>query len=206
MADTRHQIEMDVGAALECAEAATWTANELVGRTLETAVSGKEAATTLHHAYNAQVHVARVLDWAKEWAHAQELASSNSPPSKLDHCGSVGCVGLAATRRSSADAFRHRRRATSPRRRPNGQRDGHRTTRKPKAEQKSRRKQLKLPSRQSSESSSRGTRRGGSTLPSVRNRTRGRRGVMSAPVGSRRAGMAGFDPKLPSRGRGLPSL
>jgi len=47
-------------------------------------VSGKEAATTLHHAYSAQVHVARVLDWAKEWAHAQELASSNSPPSKLD--------------------------------------------------------------------------------------------------------------------------
>jgi hypothetical protein len=30
MADTRHQIELDVGAALECAEAATWTANELV--------------------------------------------------------------------------------------------------------------------------------------------------------------------------------
>jgi hypothetical protein len=84
MADIRHQIELDVGAAHECAEAATWTANELVGRTLETAVSGKEAATTLHHAYSAQVHVARVLDWAKEWAHAQELASSNSPPSKLD--------------------------------------------------------------------------------------------------------------------------
>lgn len=65
MADIRHQIELDVGAALECAEAATWTANELVARTLETAVTGREAATTLHHAYSAQVHVARVLDWSK---------------------------------------------------------------------------------------------------------------------------------------------
>jgi hypothetical protein len=83
MADTQHQIVLDVSAH-ECAEAATWTANELVGRTLETAVSGKEAATTLHHAYSAQVHVARVLDWAKEWAHSPELGSSNSPPSKLD--------------------------------------------------------------------------------------------------------------------------
>jgi hypothetical protein len=86
MADTPHQIELDVGAALECAEGATWTVNELVARTLETAVTGREAATTLHHAYSAQVHVARVLDWSKEWAHSQELASSNSPPSKLDDC------------------------------------------------------------------------------------------------------------------------
>jgi hypothetical protein len=31
---------------IECAEAATWTANELVARTLETAVTGREAATT----------------------------------------------------------------------------------------------------------------------------------------------------------------
>ena len=77
MADTPHQIEQDVGAALECAEAATWSANELVGRTLETAVTGKEAATTLHHAYSAQVHVARVLDWSKEVA---------SDPSKLGDC------------------------------------------------------------------------------------------------------------------------
>ena len=86
MADTRHRIELDVGTALECAEAATWSANELVGRTLETAVTGKEAATTLHHAYSAQVHVARVLEWSTEWAHSQELASPNSPPSKLDDC------------------------------------------------------------------------------------------------------------------------
>jgi hypothetical protein len=35
MADIPHQIELDVGAALECAEAATWSANELVARTLK---------------------------------------------------------------------------------------------------------------------------------------------------------------------------
>jgi hypothetical protein len=86
MADTPHQIEQDVGAALECAEAATWSANELVGRTLETAVTGKEAATTLHHAYSAQVHVARVLEWSKEWALSQELALSEAPPSRLNDC------------------------------------------------------------------------------------------------------------------------
>jgi hypothetical protein len=86
MADTPHQIEQDVGAALECAEAATWSANELVGRTLETAVTGKEAATTLHHAYSAQVHVARVLEWAKEWALSQELALPKAPPSILGDC------------------------------------------------------------------------------------------------------------------------
>jgi hypothetical protein len=70
MADTRSQIELDVGAALECAEAATWTTNGLVARTLETAITGKEAATTLHDAYSAQVHVARVLEWSKEWSHS----------------------------------------------------------------------------------------------------------------------------------------
>jgi hypothetical protein len=74
MTDLRHQIELDVAVALECAEGATWTVNELVGRTLETAVSGKEAATTLHHAYSAQVHVARVQDWAKKWVRAQKKA------------------------------------------------------------------------------------------------------------------------------------
>jgi hypothetical protein len=84
MNDTQHPIEREVRTALECAEAATWTTNELVGRTLETAVSGKEAATTLHHAYSAQVHVARVLDWAKEGAHADDHASSNSSPPRLD--------------------------------------------------------------------------------------------------------------------------
>jgi hypothetical protein len=86
VADTRHQIELEVGAALECAEGATWTTNELVARTLETAVTGKEAATTLHHAYSAQVHVARVLEWSKEWAHSQELTLSEPPPSKLGDC------------------------------------------------------------------------------------------------------------------------
>jgi hypothetical protein len=84
MGDSQHQIELEVGAALECAEAATWTTNELVGRTLEAAVSGKEAAATLHHAYSAQVYLARVLDWAKEGAHAADHASSNSSPPKLD--------------------------------------------------------------------------------------------------------------------------
>jgi hypothetical protein len=82
MGDTQHEIEVEVGAALECADTATWTSNELVGRTLETAVSGKKAATTLHQAYSTQVHVARVLDWAPE------NASSNSPRAK-----SVGRAG-----------------------------------------------------------------------------------------------------------------
>jgi hypothetical protein len=49
MAETLQQIELNVGSALECAERATWTINELVGRTLETAVTGREVATTLHH-------------------------------------------------------------------------------------------------------------------------------------------------------------
>jgi hypothetical protein len=91
MADTRQQIDLDVGAALQCAEAATWTANELVARTLETAVTGREAATTLHHAYSAQVHVARVLEWSKEWA------LSEAPPSRLNDC-------LAWMRRARAHA------------------------------------------------------------------------------------------------------
>jgi hypothetical protein len=82
MGNTQHQIEPAVRAALQCAEAATWTTNELVGRTLETAVSGKEAATTLHHAYSAQVHVARVLDWSQEWAHSADHATS--PPNRDD--------------------------------------------------------------------------------------------------------------------------
>src|SRR5450755_2689780 len=86
MADTRHQIELDVGAALECAEAATWSANELVDRTLDTAVTGREAATTLHHAYSAQVSVARVFEWSKEWARSQELALSEAAPSRLNDC------------------------------------------------------------------------------------------------------------------------
>ena len=86
MADTPHQIELDVGAALECAEAATWTANELVACTLETAVTGREAASTLHHAYSAQVHVARELEWSKEWALSQEVSSSEASPSTLNDC------------------------------------------------------------------------------------------------------------------------
>jgi hypothetical protein len=49
-------------------------------------VTVKEAATTLHHAYSAQVHVARVLEWSKEWAHSQELTLSEPPPSKLGDC------------------------------------------------------------------------------------------------------------------------
>jgi hypothetical protein len=80
MADPQHEIELNVGAALKCAEEATWTTNELVGRTLETAVSGKEAATTLHHAYSAQVNVARVLDWARERARAEEQDPDSPPP------------------------------------------------------------------------------------------------------------------------------
>jgi hypothetical protein len=74
MAATWRQIELNVGSALECAERATWTINELVGRTLETAVTGREVATTLHHAYSAQVHVARE-EWAQEGA--QEILEGN---------------------------------------------------------------------------------------------------------------------------------
>jgi hypothetical protein len=86
MADAQHQFEPEVRAAHEGAEAATWTTNELVGRTLETAVTGKEAATTLHHAYSAQVYVARVLDWARAPAQAEGEAPSISSPPKLDDC------------------------------------------------------------------------------------------------------------------------
>jgi hypothetical protein len=86
MADAQHQFEPEVRVAHESAEAATWSTNELVGRTLETAVSGKEAATTLHHAYSAQVHLARVLDWSRAPAQAEGEASSSSSPPKLDDC------------------------------------------------------------------------------------------------------------------------
>jgi hypothetical protein len=82
----KEQMGVDLDAALECAEAATMATNDLVGRTLETAVSGKEAATTLHHAYSAQVLVARVLEWSKEWASLPEVEPSVSPLSKLDDC------------------------------------------------------------------------------------------------------------------------
>jgi hypothetical protein len=86
MAKTGDRMVADVSAALQCAEAATLAINDLVGRTLETAVTGKEAATTMHHAYSAQVLVARVLDWSKEWALLQMDEPPESPPSKLDDC------------------------------------------------------------------------------------------------------------------------
>ena len=63
MAQTGDDMVAEVSAALQCAEATTLATNDLVGRTLETAVTGKEAATTMHHAYSAQVLVARVLEW-----------------------------------------------------------------------------------------------------------------------------------------------
>jgi hypothetical protein len=133
MDNTQHQIELEVGAALECAEAATWTTNELVGRTLETAVTGKEAATTLHHAYSAQVHIVRVLDWTKERTHPQKHSLSETAPSKLGDC-------LSWMRRAqghaenSADAFRHRRTpAAMLRRLQNGRKDGRKITWRPKA-------------------------------------------------------------------------
>lgn len=84
--ETRQEIEQTVGAALKCAEEATSTVNELVARTLETAVTGKEAATTLHHAYSAQVQVARVFEWVKEWSRSQGLAPPNSQASILGEC------------------------------------------------------------------------------------------------------------------------
>jgi hypothetical protein len=54
MTDTRHRIKIHVGAALECAEDATRTTNDLVAHTLEAAVTAKGVATTMHHAYSAQ--------------------------------------------------------------------------------------------------------------------------------------------------------
>jgi hypothetical protein len=84
MSETPDQIERKVEAAHESSVAATWTTNGLVGRTLETAVSGKESATTLHHAYSAQFLVARVLDWAKEWVQAVGDGSSHSLLPRLD--------------------------------------------------------------------------------------------------------------------------
>jgi hypothetical protein len=86
MIDTRSEIEITVGAALNYAEAATWSTNELVARTLPTAVTGKEAATTLHHAYSAQYHLARVFDWSKGFGHSPETARSKAPPSTLSDC------------------------------------------------------------------------------------------------------------------------
>ena len=80
-----HQIELDVEAAFECAETATLRTNDLVGRTLKSAVSGKEAATTLHHAYSAQVLVARVQDWVAEWARVREQGRPDSPSAKFDN-------------------------------------------------------------------------------------------------------------------------
>jgi hypothetical protein len=85
MAQTGDDMVAEVSAALQCAEATTLATNDLVGRTLETAVTGKEAATTMHHAYNAQVLVARVLEWSKEWASQMEEPAGGPPP-KLDDC------------------------------------------------------------------------------------------------------------------------
>jgi hypothetical protein len=95
MTDTRHRIKIHVGAALECAEDATRTTNDLVAHTLETAVTAKEVATTMHHAYSAQVHVARVFEWSKDWARSQELVWSN--PSTRSDC-------LTWMRRAPGDA------------------------------------------------------------------------------------------------------
>jgi hypothetical protein len=85
MAQTGDDMVADVSAALQCAEATTLATNDLVGRTLETAVTGKEAATTMHHAYSAQVLVARVLEWSKEWASQMEEPAGGPLP-KLDDC------------------------------------------------------------------------------------------------------------------------
>jgi hypothetical protein len=75
------QMVAEVSAALGSAEATTLATNDLVGRTLATGVTGKESATTMHHAYSAQVLVARVVDWSKEWAQIDE--PPENPPSKL---------------------------------------------------------------------------------------------------------------------------
>jgi hypothetical protein len=65
MTDTRSEIELSVGAALNHAENATWTTNELVALTLPTAVTAKEAAMAMHHAYSAEYNVRKAFQLAE---------------------------------------------------------------------------------------------------------------------------------------------
>jgi hypothetical protein len=58
MADTLHQIEQDLSAALECTEVATRSANELVGRTSE----GERASISLLLRDAPDLVVTRVID------------------------------------------------------------------------------------------------------------------------------------------------
>jgi hypothetical protein len=65
MTDTRSEVELSVGAALNHAEIAAWTTNELIAHTLSAAVTAKEAATALHHAYSAEYNVRKAFELAE---------------------------------------------------------------------------------------------------------------------------------------------
>jgi hypothetical protein len=64
MADLRSEVELAIGAALNDAEDAAWTTNELVALALPTAATAKEAATALHHAYSAEYNVRKAFELA----------------------------------------------------------------------------------------------------------------------------------------------
>ena len=84
MADAQHQFRLERPMRVQRRQRGqpmSWSA-----ALWKTAVTGKEAATTLHHAYSAQVHVARVLDWARAPAQAEGEAPSISSPPELDDC------------------------------------------------------------------------------------------------------------------------
>jgi hypothetical protein len=65
MADSRSEVELAIGAALNDAERAAWTTNELVALALPTAATAKEAATALHHAYSAEYNVRKAFELAE---------------------------------------------------------------------------------------------------------------------------------------------
>jgi hypothetical protein len=62
MTDTRSEVELSVGAALNHAEIAAWTTNELIALTLSAAVTAKEAAIAMHHAYSAEYNVRKAFE------------------------------------------------------------------------------------------------------------------------------------------------
>jgi hypothetical protein len=82
MTDTRSEIELSVGAALNHAENAAWTTNELVALTLPTAVTAKEAAMAMHHAYSAEYNVRKAF----ELAECITTLWSEMPSQTVDDC------------------------------------------------------------------------------------------------------------------------
>lgn len=65
MADSRSEVELAIEAALNDAEHAAWTTNELVALALPTSATAKEAATALHHAYSAEYNVRQAFERAE---------------------------------------------------------------------------------------------------------------------------------------------